>query len=82
TEFAESAAYNAGRGGGGQIFSSARDLMEKTPGFWANYVRPKVEKEFLGLYRFLADPATGRNEYIELIEANLEHLKRELALAA
>jgi hypothetical protein len=82
TEFAESAAYNAGRGGGGQVFSSAEDLMRKTPGFWSNYVKPKIEMEFLGLYRFLADPASGRNEYIELIEANLERLKNQLALAA
>lgn len=81
-EFAESAAFNAGRGGGGQVFSSVDDLMRKTPGFWANYVRPKVERDFQGIYRFLSDPGSERNEYIELIEANLTRLQRQLAKAA
>lgn len=84
TEFAESAAYNAGRGGGGggQMFASVQDLMRKTPGFWTNYVLPKIEQDFLGLYRFLTDPLNGHNEYLDLIEANLERLQRQLAAAA
>lgn len=84
TEFAESAAYNAGHGGGGggQMFSSAEDLMRRTPGFWSHYVLPKIEQDFLGIYRFLVDPMTGRNEYLDLIEANLERLQRQLSAAA
>ena len=84
TEFAESAAYNAGRGGGGggQVFASADDLIRRTPGFWTNYVLPKIEQDFQGLYRFLTDPTDGRNEYLELIEANLERLRRQLEAAA
>ncbi len=81
-EFAESAAYNAGRGGGGQVFASANDLMRKTPGFWSNYVRPKIERDFLGLFHHLANPDDGRNEYLELIEANLARLQHRLAQAA
>ncbi|MFO1458083.1 MAG: hypothetical protein U1G08_01645 [Verrucomicrobiota bacterium] len=83
TEFAESAAYNAGRGGSdGSMFKSAEDLIRKTPGFWKNYVLPKIEQDFLGLYRHLVDPLNGRNEYVDLIEANLERLQRQLAAAA
>ncbi len=81
-EFAESAAFNAGRGGGGQVFASVDDLMRKTPGFWSNYVRPKIEKDFQAVYRYLVDPKSDRNEYIELIEANLARLERRLAKAA
>ncbi len=84
TEFAESAAYNAGRGGGGggQLFASVEDLMKRTPGFWSHYVLPKIEQDFQGLYRFLTDPLDGRNEYVERIEANIERLQRQLAAAA
>ena len=78
-EFAESAAYNAGRGGGGMTFESANDLIRKTPGFWTHYVLPKIEQDFLGLYRFLENPATGRNEYLDLIEANFARIRKTVA---
>ncbi len=82
-EFLESARFNAGKGGGGMVFASARDLMEKTPVFWSRYVLPKIEKDFLGLYRYLARPLPdGPNVYIEAIEANLGRLERRLAMAA
>ncbi|MCW5558300.1 MAG: hypothetical protein KIT22_10775 [Verrucomicrobiae bacterium] len=82
-EFAESAAYNQGRGGsGGAMFTSAEDLMRKTPGFWRHYVVPKMEQDFGGLHRFLVNPATGRNEYLDLIEGNLDRLQRLLEAAA
>jgi len=82
-EFAESAAHNHGRGGsGGAVFASAEDLIRKTPGFWRHYVLPKVEQDFRGLHRFLVNPVTGRNEYLDLIEANLDRLQRQLEQAA
>jgi len=82
-EFAESAAHNQGRGGsGGAVFASVGDLLRKTPGFWRHYVLPKVEQDFGGLHRFLVDPATGRNPYLDLIESNLDRLQRRLEAAA
>lgn len=80
-EFAEAAAYNASHGmaGSGQVFASVDDLVRRTPGFWANYVLPKIQKDFQGLHRFLADPLDGRNEYLHRIEANLERLRIRLA---
>jgi hypothetical protein len=80
-EFAESAEYNAGRGGPPLLFSSPAELMRKTPGFWKGYVLPKVENDFQGLYRYLA-MADGHNDYLEAIEANLNRLTQRLALAA
>lgn len=80
-EFRESAEYNAGRGGPPMAFSSVADLMQKTPGFWWNYVLPKIERDFLGLYRHLNKP-DGHNDYLESIEANLVRLQQKLALAA
>ncbi len=82
-EFLESARYNEGRGGPSLAFSSAQDLRLKTPGFWRNYVRPRVDVDFRGLYRFLARPAPhGPNPYLEAIEANIAHLEHQLADAA
>ena len=80
-EFAEAARYNPdGKMKAGGFFSSADDLMQKTPLFWENYVRNKISREFLGLYRFLNDPyPDGPNFYIDRIESNVARLRRELA---
>jgi hypothetical protein len=57
-------------------FSSAEDLMRKTPQFWENYVVPRITKDFEGLYRFLNDPyPDGPNPYLQQIAVNLERLR-------
>jgi hypothetical protein len=78
-EFAEAARYTAdGKMKAGGFFSSAEDLMQKTPLFWENYVKTKINREFLGLYRALNNPyPDGPNPYIERIEANMSRLRRE-----
>ncbi len=81
-EFAESARYHgqaAATGG----FTSAADLISKTPGFWEKYVLPKIEKDFHGLYKFLNEPyPDGPNPYLKHIQANLERLRQQLAAKA
>ena len=53
--------------------------MRKTPIFWENYVRMKLDRDFGGLYRFLNDPyPAGPNEYLQRIEMNMERLKQRL----
>jgi hypothetical protein len=80
SEFAEAASYNEGKMKAGGFFSSAEDLMQKTPMFWEKYVRQKIDREFLGLFRFLSVPyPDGPNNYIERIEANISRLRRQLA---
>ena len=82
TEFAEAARFDSAKGRFISAFSSADDLMRRTPGFWENFVLPKLDREFLGLYRFLNDPyPAGPNEYVSRIEANIERLRRELPAA-
>jgi hypothetical protein len=82
-EFAEAANYNAGKMKAGGFFSSAEDLMQKTPLFWEKYVQSKINREFIGLYRFLSDPyPDGPNAYLVQIEANIARLRRELASRA
>jgi hypothetical protein len=57
--------------------------MQKTPMFWENYVRNKINREFMGVYRFLNHPyPDGPNYYIDRIESNIARLRRELATRA
>jgi hypothetical protein len=74
-EFAEAAAYRKNEellfGG----FSSAEDLMNKTPLFWRKHVREKLERDFAGIHHFLNSPyPDGPNFYLNRIEANLQKL--------
>jgi hypothetical protein len=78
-EFEESNRY-AGKPTGAGNFRSAAELRSRTPEFWEKYVRPKVDRDFRGLYRFLEE-ANGRNPYIEKIEANIARLQQELSAA-
>jgi hypothetical protein len=81
SEFAEAAHHSAdGRMKAGGFFTSAEDLMQKTPLFWENYVQNKINREFQGLFRFLNDPyPDGPNFYIDRIQSNVARLHRELA---
>jgi hypothetical protein len=75
-EFVEAAAFNGGWSANFGPFDSAIHLMSQSNGFYANYVKPKLEKNLGGLYRFLAVPyPDGSNEYIESIDRNLLRVK-------
>ena len=64
------------------MFSSAEDLMRKTPAFWEKFVRVKLDRDFGGLHQFLNDPyPAGPNWYFQRIEANLERLRQRLTPA-
>ena len=83
SEFAEASHHDPGRTSFVGSFSSADDLMRKTAGFWKKYVRPKLDRDFGGLHRFLNDPFPhGPNYYFSRIEANMELLKQRLGIAA
>ena len=81
-EFEECAAYNNGKMGAGPAFASAEDLMRKTPGFWQYYVLPKINKDFDGLYQFLAAGGSpNSNWYLSRIEQNIASLQQQLQAA-
>ena len=76
TEFAEAASYTKDRTHFITMFSSAEDLLRKTPAFWQNYVQVKLTRDFGGLHRFLNQPyPDGPNWYLERIEANMERIR-------
>jgi hypothetical protein len=79
SEFAEATQFSKDKPHLVAMFSSAADLMQKTPAFWEKYVQVKLKRDFNGLYRFLNDPyPSGPNHYWERIEANIAKLRRQL----
>lgn len=65
------------------MFSSAQDLMQKTPAFWEKYVKLKLDRDFGGVHRFMNNPhPDGSNWYLDKIEANFEKLRRQLTPVA
>ncbi len=81
-EFDESARFYEGKMVGVQNFSSAEDLIRKTPDFWDTYVLPKLSNEFWGLFRFLNHPyPDGPNPYVQKVQANVEKVRRQLTQA-
>jgi hypothetical protein len=76
SEFAEATQFTKDKPHFIGMFSSAADLMQKTPAFWEKYVQIKLNRDFNGLYRFLNDPyPTGPNQYLQRIEANIKKLR-------
>ncbi len=78
-EFAEAARFSHDDHSFVALFSSVEDLIQKTPGFWENYVRQKLDHDFGGIYRFLNEPyPNGRNVYLDRIESNIEKIRKGL----
>jgi hypothetical protein len=81
-EFAEAVRYARDRTHFIAMFTSAADLMQKTPVFWEKFVRPKLDRDFGGLHQFLNDPyPSGPNAYFQRIKANLERLRQRITPA-
>lgn len=82
-EFAEAAKATPHKAAMINMFSSAKDLLKKTPAFWENYVKLKLERDFDGQYRYLNDPfPDGANEYMEQIETNIQRLRKLISSEA
>lgn len=83
SEFAEAARHTPDRTNVLGMFSSAADLMLKTPAFWEKYVTLKLNRDFEGLYRFLNQPyPDGPNDYLQRIAINMQRIRQQLANAS
>jgi hypothetical protein len=81
SEFAEATQFTKDKPHFIAMFSSAADLMQKTPAFWEKYVQLKLNRDFGSLYRFLNDPyPMGPNYYIDRIEANIKKLREKIGV--
>jgi hypothetical protein len=58
-------------------YHNLRQLLEKTPGFWMNLVRPMLDFEAGGVYRYLTT-AGQPNPYLQAVEANMAEVHRLL----
>ncbi len=79
-EFAEAARHQTKDPKATGMFSSALDLMQKTPVFWEKYVLGKINGDFNGIHRYLGEnQAEIDNWYVKRIEANIARLKERLS---
>ena len=77
-EFAEAMEFSRDATQPIAAFTSAEDLIRKTPRFWEHFVKPRLANEFEGVFRFLNQPyPSGSNDYLIRIEANIARLRRE-----
>ncbi len=78
-EFAEAAAHRPGEGGPLRSYQNVDQLMRNTRSFWSDYVRPKIDRDFGGIYRYLNSPyPEGPNPYLVRIEQNLHRLDEKI----
>lgn len=60
-------------------FNSSKELITDTLVFWRAHVLPRLNRELLGVYRFLARPyPDGPNAYIDAVNANLARIEKDL----
>ena len=55
------------------------DLLRKTPGFYEKFVVPRMQNECGNLWRFLEDPRTGENPYLDSVQRNMKRIKQAIA---
>jgi hypothetical protein len=60
------------------LYSSPRDLLEKTPGFYAMTLRDRLEGTFASAYQYAARHFGGMHLYMDSVRENLQHLEKVL----
>ncbi len=59
-------------------YASGRDLLEKTPMFYQQVMRERLNSKFNRVYRYIEVLYDGKNPYIDAIRNNITHLVRIL----
>jgi len=72
------AVENAGPGEYMVRYESGIDLLRKTPGFYQQVSKERLQLKFNRSYRYVEVLYDGRNPYVEAIKMNLMHLIRVL----
>ncbi|MEY2410878.1 MAG: hypothetical protein QOF48_3548 [Verrucomicrobiota bacterium] len=76
-EFVEAARWGGDRAARFARYKTPEELARRTPRFWQDYVQPKINNDFRGLYQFLNEPyPDGPNPYVESIVQNLARIER------
>lgn len=78
-EFSEAAAAEPPGGPRPHLLGGVQDLIQGTPAFWQDIVRPRLQREYRATYRFLNVPwPDGPNDYLSRIERSLASIPRGL----
>lgn len=59
-------------------YQSGKDLLKKTPTFYQQVTRERLQTQFARAYRYVEVLFDGQNPYIEAIRKNINHLVRVL----
>jgi len=59
-------------------YESGKDLLKKTPAFYQQVMRERLNSKFNRVYRYVEVLYNGHNPYIEAIRCNITHLVRIL----
>jgi len=59
-------------------YQSGKDLLKKTPIFYQQVTRDRLQNKFNRAYRYIEVLFDGQNPYIEAIKKNISHLVRVL----
>jgi hypothetical protein len=79
-EFAEATHNSPPKSSVVSMFSSAKDMLNKTPNFWEKYVKAKLDRDFGGVFRYLNEPyPDGTNFYMDKIESNVRRLREVIS---
>jgi hypothetical protein len=70
------AVENAGPGEYRVRYRSGNDLLQKTPAFYQQVMRERLNSKFNRVYRYIEVLYDGKNPYIDAMRANIEHLVR------
>ena len=60
-------------------YKSGEDLLAKTPSFYQQVMRDRLNEKFNRVYRYIEVLHDGNNPYIDAIRNNIEHLMRVLS---
>ena len=70
------AVENAGTGEHVVRYKSGMDLLKKTPAFYQQVMRERLQRKFNRAYRYIEVLYDGQNPYVDAIRMNIEHLVR------
>jgi len=59
-------------------YKSGKDLLQKTPAFYQQVMRERLNSKFNRVYRYIEVLYDGHNPYIKAIRVNITHLVRIL----
>ncbi len=59
-------------------YESGTDLLKKTPGFYEDVLRTRLQRKFNRAYRYFEVLFDGQNPYIDAVRNNMKHLLRIL----